>query len=130
MIALKYRDWLRCTVTSTYPTGRTLPWFGPPRYVCGDFRTVTTELVPSLLKPLAEAMVKHYLTFFPIWMLGDYIAPRDATIWTNQVLTETAQHLLGVLAEDELVTLRQHGDRAQAKLLQLGHAVGVIKNIH
>ena len=47
---------------------------------------------------LAEAMVKHYLTFFPLWSLVEYLAPRDATIWTYQLLTESAQHLLGVLS--------------------------------
>lgn len=47
---------------------------------------------------LAEAMVRHYLTFFPLWGLQERLASRDATIWTYQILVETAQSLLGVLA--------------------------------
>src|SRR5436190_7708756 len=56
IIALKYRDWLRWTVTSTYPLGIAVFFFGPPRYVWGDVRIVTVEEVPSLLNPFAEAM--------------------------------------------------------------------------
>ncbi len=48
--------------------------------------------------PLAEAMVQHYLTFFPLWALQERLSPRDATIWLYEILTETAYHLLGTLA--------------------------------
>lgn len=47
---------------------------------------------------LAEAMVRHYLTFFPLWGLQGRLATRDATIWVQQLLVETADNLLGVLA--------------------------------
>jgi predicted nucleotidyltransferase len=47
---------------------------------------------------LAEAMVKHYMSFFPLWYLTDHIAARDATVWRYQILTEIAQNLLGVLS--------------------------------
>ncbi len=47
---------------------------------------------------LAEAMVRHNLTFSPLWVLQERIATRDATIWRNQMLVETAHHLIGVLA--------------------------------
>ncbi len=47
---------------------------------------------------LAEAMVRHNLTFSPLWVLQERIATRDATIWCYQMLVETAHHLIGVLA--------------------------------
>ena len=47
---------------------------------------------------LAEAMVKHNLTFSPLWVLQERIATRDATIWHYQMLVNTAHHLIGVLA--------------------------------
>ncbi len=47
---------------------------------------------------LAQAMVKHYLRFFPLWYVADRLALRDATIWEQQVLVESAQRILGVLA--------------------------------
>ena len=43
---------------------------------------------------------------------------------------EEVDDLLGALAEGVFVAARQHRDRAHAKLLQLGHAVRVFKNIH
>jgi hypothetical protein len=47
---------------------------------------------------LAEAMVKHYFKFFPIWSMATRFITRDATIWRYQVLVEASQHLLGTLA--------------------------------
>lgn len=47
---------------------------------------------------LAEAMVKHNLTFSPLWVLQERLATRDATVWHYQMLVDTAYHLLGVLA--------------------------------
>lgn len=47
---------------------------------------------------LARAMVEHYLAVFPLWGLQEYLASRDATIWVYEMLVETANHLLGVLA--------------------------------
>ena len=46
------------------------------------------------------------------------------------VQAEEVDDLLGVLAEDVLVAARQHGNRPEAKLLQLGEASRVFKNIH
>lgn len=48
--------------------------------------------------PLAEAMVKKHLAFFPLWGLGDYLQTRDGTIWTYQILVEAAQNIVGTLA--------------------------------
>ena len=46
------------------------------------------------------------------------------------VQAEEVDDLLGVLAEDELLAARQHGNGPEAKLLQLGQAAGVFKDIH
>ena len=45
------------------------------------------------------------------------------------VEAEEVDDLLGALAEGELVAARQHRHRAHAKLLQLGEAGRVLKNI-
>lgn len=47
---------------------------------------------------LAEAMVKHHLSFFAIWGLQDQLGRRDATIWVTETLVGIAQNLLGVMA--------------------------------
>jgi hypothetical protein len=47
---------------------------------------------------LAEAMVKKYLAFFPVWGLDHHFATRDATLWYYQIMVEAAQNLVGVLA--------------------------------
>lgn len=47
---------------------------------------------------LAAAMVKKYLAFFPIWGLEPHFRTRDATVWRYQVLVETAQNIVGILA--------------------------------
>jgi hypothetical protein len=47
---------------------------------------------------LAEAMVLHYLKFFPIWGLLPHFQTRDATVWYHQILVESAYNLLGILA--------------------------------
>ena len=47
---------------------------------------------------LAEGMVRHYLSFFPLWSLQDRLGTRDAVLWVVQGLTEAAYHVLGVLA--------------------------------
>jgi predicted nucleotidyltransferase len=47
---------------------------------------------------LAQAMVRHHLAFFPLWGIQERMAVRDATIWMYQLLAETANNLLGVLA--------------------------------
>ena len=47
---------------------------------------------------LAQAMVSHYLDFFPLWAIQKRIVTRDATIWLHQLLVETAYNMLGVLA--------------------------------
>lgn len=47
---------------------------------------------------LAEAMVRHNLTFSPLWVLQERLATRDGTIWRYQMLVDTAHHLIGVLA--------------------------------
>jgi hypothetical protein len=48
---------------------------------------------------LAFAMVKKHLQFFSLWGLQEnYFVTRDGTLWQHQILVETAQNLLGVLA--------------------------------
>jgi hypothetical protein len=47
---------------------------------------------------LAEAMVRHYLSFFPLWSLQGRLGTRDAALWVVQELATTAYNLLGVLA--------------------------------
>jgi hypothetical protein len=47
---------------------------------------------------LAQKMVEHYLTFFPIWGMWEKLARRDTTLWYYQILVESGQNLLGVLS--------------------------------
>jgi len=48
---------------------------------------------------LARTTVEKYLQFFSIWGLpADYFITRDATLFKHQVLVETVQNILGVLA--------------------------------
>ena len=47
---------------------------------------------------LARAMVEKHLQFFPLWGLEGRMATRDATLWMQQSLIESAQNLLGILA--------------------------------
>lgn len=47
---------------------------------------------------LAEAMVRRYLSFFPAWSVPGQLIDRDAPVWAQQVLVESAQNLLGVLS--------------------------------
>lgn len=56
------------------------------------------EKIAAYPQPLAEAMVKKHLSFFPLWGLGDYLETRDGTIWTYQILVEAAQNIVGTLA--------------------------------
>ncbi len=47
---------------------------------------------------LAEAMVKHFLSFFPVWGMRERFTTRDATWWLHQILVEAEEHILGTLA--------------------------------
>jgi hypothetical protein len=47
---------------------------------------------------LARAMVERHWRFFPLWHVQDRLATRDATLWRQQVLVESAYSLLGVMA--------------------------------
>jgi hypothetical protein len=47
---------------------------------------------------LRRAMVEQHLRFFPLWMIGERMAVRDATLFRQQMLVETSLHLLAVLA--------------------------------
>ncbi len=47
---------------------------------------------------LAQAMVEQNLQFFAIWGLEPHFRTRDATIWYYEILVQTAQKLVGVLA--------------------------------
>lgn len=47
---------------------------------------------------LAVAMVRHYLSFFPAWGVPGQMLRRDPGVWYRQILVETAQNTLGVLA--------------------------------
>lgn len=54
--------------------------------------------IASYPDELAYRMVQHYLKFFPIWGMQEKLARRDTTLWYHQILVESAQNLLGVLA--------------------------------
>jgi hypothetical protein len=47
---------------------------------------------------LAQTMVEHYLKFLPIWGMHKKLTQRDTTLWYYQIIVESAQNLLGVLA--------------------------------
>jgi hypothetical protein len=47
---------------------------------------------------LARAMVERYWRFFPLWHVQGRLATRDAALWRQQVLVESALNLLGTLA--------------------------------
>lgn len=47
---------------------------------------------------LAQAMVTHYLDFFPIWYYAARFADRDMALWTRDICVESSYHVLGVLA--------------------------------
>lgn len=47
---------------------------------------------------LAQAMVAKNLHFFAIWGLEPHFRTRDATIWYQEILVETTQKLMGILA--------------------------------
>jgi len=47
---------------------------------------------------LARAMVKHHLSFFPVWGVIDRLERRDADLWLKQIMVEASFNLLGVLA--------------------------------
>lgn len=47
---------------------------------------------------LADAMVRRYLAFFPLWGLQSYLDGRDASVWYRQVMVEAVHNILGVLA--------------------------------
>jgi hypothetical protein len=69
-----------------------LPLYGEPLIRSWQAR------IAAYPEALAYAMVRHYLTFFPIWSIQERMTTRDATIWLHQLLVETAYNLLGVLA--------------------------------
>ncbi len=56
------------------------------------------DKIASYPDALAEAMVKHFLSFFPVWGISHYFMARDATWWLQQILVEAEEHMLGVLA--------------------------------
>jgi predicted nucleotidyltransferase len=47
---------------------------------------------------LARAMVEAYLRFFPLWRFPHMTTTRDVDLWVRQVVVESAQNILGVLA--------------------------------
>jgi hypothetical protein len=47
---------------------------------------------------LAEEMVRKHLQFFAVWGLEPHFRTRDATVWYQQILVETVQKLIAVLA--------------------------------
>jgi hypothetical protein len=69
-----------------------LPLYGEPLIRSWQAR------IAAYPEALAQAMVRHYLTFFPIWSIQERMTTRDATIWLHQLLVESAYNLLGVLA--------------------------------
>jgi hypothetical protein len=47
---------------------------------------------------LRKAMVERHMRFFPLWMTHERMASRDATLWRQQMLVESALRILAVLA--------------------------------
>ena len=47
---------------------------------------------------LGEAMVRTHLAFFPMWGLEGQFRTRDATLWYQQSLVDSALRIVGVLA--------------------------------
>ena len=47
---------------------------------------------------LQRAVVARHWKVFPLWMLTDHVAARDAEIWRHQILVDGAYDLLAVLA--------------------------------
>jgi predicted nucleotidyltransferase len=47
---------------------------------------------------LSRAMVERYWRFYPLWHVQQRLAARDALLWRQQVLVESAYNLLGALA--------------------------------
>lgn len=56
------------------------------------------ERIANYPDGLAIAMIQHYLKFFAIWGVQEKLGRRDTTVWYYQILVESAQNLLGVLA--------------------------------
>jgi hypothetical protein len=56
------------------------------------------ERLADYPEPLRRAMVERHLRFFPLWMIDERMAVRDAVLWRQQVLVEAATNLLAVLA--------------------------------
>jgi hypothetical protein len=69
-----------------------LPLYGEPLFRQWQARIVNYP------DALAQAMVKHYLAFFPLWALQQRFATRDALLWQYQAIVEAEQHILGILA--------------------------------
>ncbi|NMG06285.1 hypothetical protein [Brasilonema sp. UFV-L1] len=47
---------------------------------------------------LAQAMVETHLQFFPVWKSQERLLTRDTTVWFHQVLVESVQNILAILA--------------------------------
>jgi hypothetical protein len=47
---------------------------------------------------LVRAMVLHHLQFFPLWLVQERLATRDATRWYYAEIVASSQNILGVLA--------------------------------
>ena len=58
----------------------------------GRHRSVSTLM--RLLKPWSSTT----LNFSPVWGLEPHFSTRDATVWYYDILVESAQHLIGILA--------------------------------
>lgn len=56
------------------------------------------DRIASYPDGLAIVMIQHYLKFVPVWGTQAKLARRDATLWYHQILVESVQNLLGVLA--------------------------------
>jgi hypothetical protein len=47
---------------------------------------------------LQRAMIEKHWRFFPWWYFGERLGARDATIWRNDVLVQSAYNVVGVVA--------------------------------
>lgn len=60
--------------------------------------TTWKERIAAYPDALAEASIKKYLSFTPLWGILDALERRDGIIWRQQILVETAHNLIGILA--------------------------------
>lgn len=75
-----------------YGTQTSMPIFG------GDLLRKWQTQLNAYSDALADAMMKHHLKFFRLWLVMDRMLPRDSTLWQKQAMLDSSFNALGVLA--------------------------------